>query len=67
MKQAVDRVCFIKFKDIYLCFVITLYKEARLLSNVRDYYFTKVSYVNLAPNLKPEIKLSELLVVENST
>ena len=36
-------------------------------SGYRNYYFsTNVSYVNLAPNLKPDIKLSALLVVENS-
>ena len=36
-------------------------------SRYRNYYFsTKVSYVNLATSLKPDIKLSALLVVENS-
>lgn len=37
-----------------------------LLSNVRDNYFTKVSYVNLAPRRKLEIKPSEMLMLENS-
>ena len=36
-------------------------------SRYRNYYFsTNVSYVNLAPSLEPDIKLSALLVVENS-
>ena len=30
------------------------------------YFFTKVSYVNLAPSWKPDMKLSELPMLENS-
>lgn len=36
------------------------------LSEIIHFLSTKVSYVNLAPSLKPDMKLSELPMLENS-